>query len=218
MVALAVLLTFLVCIGIDFVLHRQRYRFRVAGAWFGDPSHEVSGVTLPPVLAYHPGHTWALDEKNGNVKIGIDELGVSLLGHITRVEVPKRGRWLQQGDRGFVIETTHGTVALPAPADGEVVAINEEALANPELIEKDPYQNGWLLELRAPGVEVNFRNLLAGSLAKRWMEDSVETIRRAVAPQGVRVLSLADGHLSRRLGSELQLDAWTSLTKQMFRC
>ena len=147
MVAIFVLLTFLVLMTIDYILNRDKYHMQLAGA-DSTPS-TAAGVTLPPTLAYHPGHTWALDEGNGHVRVGLDEFAASLLGHITHIELPKRGRWIQQGDRGFTVFTDNGPVSMPVPAEGEIIAINEKLINDPTLVSQDPYGKGWMIKIKA---------------------------------------------------------------------
>jgi glycine cleavage system H protein len=217
MVAILVLATFVILIAVDYFLHREKYQFPVVGSEAAAaPAESAAGVSLPAALAYHPGHTWALNEGNGHIRVGVDEFAAALLGQIDHLDLPKRGRWLQQGDRGWTVFTDHGPVNMPAPAEGEVIAINEKALLNPGLVENDPYNSGWLIEIRSPEADVNFRNLLSGNLAMRWMEDSVSALRKATGAQGAAVPK-TDG-IQPHMGSQLQEDEWTSLTSQFFRC
>ncbi len=217
MVALLVLATFIAMIAVDYFLHREKYDFPVNGVVTLPGVPKAAGVTLPEDLSYHPGHTWAARQADGRIRVGVDEFAAALLGHIDHVDLPKRGRWLQQGDRGWTVYTDHGPVSLAAAAEGEVIAVNERALENPELIVADPYNSGWLIELRSPEAELSFRNLLSGRLALRWMEDSVENLRRT-AGATVKGLDRKNAPLPVYLGSQLQEDVWTNLTSQFFRC
>jgi glycine cleavage system H protein len=220
MVALLVLATFAVFITADFLLHRDKYKFRVAESETPEahmgPVQVVAGVALPETLAYHPGHAWALDAGNGRVRIGMDELAANLLGRIERVEVPQRGRWFRQGEKGWRVTTSQGEAEMLAPAEGEIVAVNERALTNPELISDDPYGRGWLLEIFSPDTQVSFRNLLSGSLARRWMEQSISELRQALAPR-VAATALDGGRIAPRLGTELPQEKWRELTHRLFR-
>src|ERR1017187_8371500 len=100
MVALLVLATFVAFIAWDVLLHRDKYRFRVAypasAATATAAAPVVAGVTLPEGLSYHPGHAWAVDAGNGRVRVGLDEFADSLLGGIQKLDVPQRGRWFRQ--------------------------------------------------------------------------------------------------------------------------
>ncbi|HOL72060.1 MAG TPA: glycine cleavage system protein H [Bryobacteraceae bacterium] len=220
MVALLVLATFVVFITVDVLLHREKYKFRVAETETPQakdgPLPVVAGVTLPEALAYHPGHAWALDAGNGRIRIGLDEFAASLLGSIEKVEVPQRGRWFRQGEKGWSVITPQGEATMLAPAEGEIVAVNDKALADPAVITKDPYGAGWLLEIFSPDTQVSFRNLLTGALAKRWMEQSMMELRQALAPMAT-MTALDGGRISPQLGTELPQEKWREVTRHFFR-
>jgi glycine cleavage system H lipoate-binding protein len=220
MVALLVLATFAIFIVVDVLLHREKYRFAVAeptpSPAAAAAAPVVAGVTLPEGLCYHPGHAWAFDAGNGRIRVGLDEFAASLLGRIEKLEVPQRGRWFRQGEKGWTIQTEHGDAPMLAPAEGEIVAVNEKALQNPETISRDPYGAGWLLEIFSPDTQVSFRNLLTGAFARRWMEESVAELRQALAP-GLPATALDGGRISPRVGTELPAERWREITKQFFR-
>ncbi len=218
MVALLVLATFLVFIAVDVLLHREKYRFRVAEqeAVAAGVVPVVAGVTLPEDISYHPGHTWALDSGNGRVRIGLDEFAATLLGPIEKIDVPQRGRWFRQGDKGWTVRTARGDSGMLAPAEGEIVAINDKALANPEFITSDPYGSGWILEIFSPDVAVSMRNLLTGALARRWMEESVNELRRVLSPAAA-TSALDGGRIDPGVGLELPQDRWREITQKFFR-
>ncbi len=220
MVALLVLATFVLFIAVDVVLHREKYQFQVeaeAAKPIARPvtSPVVAGVAVPEKVAFHPGHTWARDEGDGRIRVGIDEFAACLIGPADKVETALRGRWVRQGAKGWSITTPKGSATLLSPVDGEVVAVNEKALADPKLLSSDPYGEGWLLELRAPDFTVNLHNLLTGSFARRWMEESVATLRQTLSP--TMQPTMADGgRLAPGLASELPPETWCAITRQYF--
>jgi glycine cleavage system H protein len=219
MVALLVLATFVAFIAWDVLLHRDKYRFRVAvpaGPAAATAAPVVAGVTLPEGLSYHPGHAWAVDAGNGRIRVGLDEFAASLLGGMQKLDVPQRGRWFRQGEKGWTIHTERGEVAMLAPAEGEIVAINEKAISDPDSVARDPYGAGWLLEIFSPDVQVSFRNLLTGAFARRWMEESVAELRQAITP-GALATALDGGTISPRVGTELPPERWREVTRQFFR-
>jgi glycine cleavage system H protein len=220
MVALLVLATFVAFISVDVMLHRDKYRFRLAtpeGATVAAGAVPVvAGVSLPETLSYHPGHAWALDTGNGRVRVGLDEFASSLLGKIVRVDVPQRGRWFRQGEKGWTIVTERGEVPMLAPAEGEIVAVNAKAIGDPQSVSSDPYGSGWLLEIFSPDTQVSFRNLLSGTLARRWMEESISELRQALSPMATAT-ALDGGRISSDLGLELPKEMWEELTHRFFR-
>ena len=220
MVALLVLATFVLFIAVDVLLHREKYQFQVESAEAKPIPRQVSspvvaGVALPEMLAYHPGHTWARDEGDGRIRVGIDEFAACLIAGARKVETSPRGRWVRQGAKGWSIATPQGCATMLSPVDGEIVAVNEKVISDPELLSKDPYGEGWLIELRAPDFAVNLRNLMTGNFARRWMEESVESLAMAFSPAMAR--SMADGgRLAPGLARELPAEKWSALTRQYF--
>lgn len=220
MVALLVLATFVLFITVDVLLHREKYQFQVAreeAMPVAPPvaSPVVAGVALPEMMAYHPGHTWARNEGDGRIRVGIDEFAACLISGASKVETSPRGRWVRQGAKGWSIATPQGCATMLSPVDGEIVAVNEKVITDPELLSKDPYGEGWLIELRAPDFAVNLRNLLTGNFAQRWMEESVASLSMAFSPALAR--TMADGgRLAPGLARELPSEKWNALTRQYF--
>lgn len=219
MVVILVLLTFAVFIGLDILLNREKYAFQVA-----EPAPEpqrtrapvVAGVQLPEHLHYHLGHTWALPEGSHRMRVGIDEFAARLLGVITGVEVPVRGRWFGQGERGFKLLAGEREATLPAPVEGQVVEVNEQALAHPEKISADPYGEGWLLVVRSTDPKLTLRNLLNGAVARRWMEEAVQQLRLLTSP--LAAPTAADGGLLvPGVAQRLDLEKWEGLKSIFFR-
>jgi len=221
MVPLLVLVTFVAFILIDVLLHREKYRFPVAEQPAEpNPAEAVAvaaGVGLPESLAYHPGHSWAIHQGHGRIRVGLDEFAASLLGRIERIETPQRGRWLRQGEKGWVVHTPQGTAPMVAPVEGEIVAVNDKLAQDPSLAARDPYGSGWLLEVYSPDAEVSLRNLLSGSLARRWMEWAVAELRQALSPVAIAT-ALDGGRLHPELGADLPQEQWRELTRRFLLC
>jgi hypothetical protein len=104
---------------------------------------------------------------------------------------------------------------MAAPVEGEVVEINEEALAHPEKISEDLYGEGWLMVVRTADPEVNLRNLLNGTLARRWMDDAVAELRRVMSPAAVP--TAADGGmLTKGIAERMDLEQWETMSRRFF--
>lgn len=127
---------------------------------------------LPGDVYYHPGHSWALPEGGDVVRIGMDDFAQKLLGRPSAVDLPEVGTRLEPGEQGCQIEVDERPFGLLVPVGGEVVARNEAVLRDPELINRDPYGQGWLIEVRGPRVGSGLRALLRGDLARAWLSAS----------------------------------------------
>jgi glycine cleavage system H protein len=107
-------------------------------------------MDVPGDLRYTEDHEWLrLDGVDGEV--GITAYAADELGDVVFVELPKPGRRLQRREVFGVIESVKTASDLYAPVAGEVVAVNEALGASPELVNSDPYGQGWMIRVRAEG-------------------------------------------------------------------
>lgn len=104
-------------------------------------------MDVPESLRYTEEHEWVMPKPGGEVRIGITDYAQDQLGDIVFVELPDVGRTVGKGDVIAEIESTKSVGEVYAPFAGSVSAVNEEARARPELINSDPYGEGWLVEL-----------------------------------------------------------------------
>ncbi|SNR25455.1 glycine cleavage system protein GcvH [Halorubrum vacuolatum] len=100
---------------------------------------------VPDDLRYLESHEWTTD--GDVVKVGITDFAQDELGDIVFLELPADGDELSAGDAFGVIESIKAVSDLYAPVSGEVVAVNEELFDRPELVNDDPYGDGWMLEV-----------------------------------------------------------------------
>lgn len=142
-------------------------------------------------VAFHPGHAWARAEAPGLVTIGMDDFAHKLVGPLRAVALPTVGTHVAQGDRAWRLEVDGKAVDMLSPVDGIVSAVNHRALEAPETIGRDPFGAGWLFKVQAPRFEANQKSLLSGTLARRWLEDATDGLRRRLSPD--LGLALQDG-------------------------
>ncbi|MEW6749625.1 MAG: glycine cleavage system protein H [Candidatus Latescibacterota bacterium] len=156
---------------------------------------------------YHPGHTWAMPLQGSTVRIGLDDFAQKLLGTPERVSLPQPGTALGQGEQALNLTIGSRAIPLLSPVDGEVVAVNEEVVRSPELVNRDPYGQGWLVEVRGPRVKANLKGLLSGRLALSWMEATAEGLRRRIS--GELGLAMQDGGVPvSGMAQSLSADHW----------
>ena len=106
----------------------------------------------PADLQYTKSHEWVRIEGD-EATVGITDYAQDALGDVVFVELPELGRELEAGAVFGTVESVKAASDLYAPVTGEVIAVNEDAVAAPELLNHEPYGKGWLLKLRlTPGV------------------------------------------------------------------
>lgn len=104
---------------------------------------------VPSELKYTRTHEWVRDEGDGTITVGITDHAQTSLGDLVFVELPEGGGVLEAGAACAVVESVKAASDIYAPVDGEVVAANERLADEPELINSDPYGEGWIFRLRA---------------------------------------------------------------------
>jgi glycine cleavage system H protein len=104
-------------------------------------------VSVPSDLHYTKEHEWIRVDGEEAV-IGITEYAAEQLGDIVFVELPKVGATLDQFAPFGVVESVKAVSDLFAPVGGEVTATNDALTASPELVNSDPYGEGWMLRVK----------------------------------------------------------------------
>ena len=179
MVPLLVLTTFLIFILLDWLLSRNKVIETAAAAAPARlltprlPSGRVEGFRVPERLSYHPGHSWLVAERRGLVRVGADEFAAALAGDVARIELPKPGQWIRQGQKAWTFFRDGEKVEMVSPTEGEVLEVNQELAENPGLMRQDPYGRGWVATIHVPDQESTARNLVPAGLVRNWMRDAV---------------------------------------------
>jgi glycine cleavage system H protein len=101
----------------------------------------------PEELKYTEEHEWLASKAESTVRIGITDYAQQQLGDVVFVELPEVGTTVSAGDPVGEVESTKSVSEIFAPIDGEVTGVNTALDGQPELINSDPYGEGWILEL-----------------------------------------------------------------------
>ncbi len=109
---------------------------------------------VPAELKYTKTHEWVRVEADGTVTVGITEHAQDLLGDMVFVELPEVGSSLAAGKECAVVESVKAASDVYAPIAGEVTAVNEAVTDSPDLVNKAPYGDGWLFQMK-PAAAVN---------------------------------------------------------------
>jgi glycine cleavage system H lipoate-binding protein len=164
---------------------------------------------------YHQGHSWVYPAEKNVVTIGIDDFAQKLIGKPSKLKLPAVGSELSQGENAIMIEIDGKNISFLAPVDGKVVAINENVLKSPEIINIDPYQKGWLLKVRSNRLKANLKNLLQGRVARTWIEETVTKLSLMISRNHGVVLQ-DGGTITNGFAKELDPDAWDKIASEFF--
>ncbi len=104
---------------------------------------------IPADLSYTEEHEWVQRTGDDTVRVGITDFAQSALGDVVFVQLPDVGSEVTAGESFGEVESTKSVSDLYAPVSAKVVAVNGDLEANPQLVNSDPYGEGWLVELQA---------------------------------------------------------------------
>jgi len=127
---------------------------------------------IPSNLKYLDSHEWARVESDGTVTVGISDHAQGALGDLVFVEVPEVGKALSKGGAAAVVESVKAASDVYSPISGEVIANNSDALsATPELVNSDPYGEGWLFKIK-PSNDSELGSLLDAKAYEKVVEEA----------------------------------------------
>jgi glycine cleavage system H protein len=106
------------------------------------------GAVIPSELRYTKEHEWVARTGEDTVRLGVTHYAQEQLGDVVFVQLPQAGDTVAQGDSLGEVESTKSVSDVYAPAAGEVVTSNDALESRPELVNSDPYGDGWMVELR----------------------------------------------------------------------
>jgi glycine cleavage system H lipoate-binding protein len=192
---LIVLLMFLLVMSISYFRSRHEVPSQ-AEVWAGPQAPRLKrayGFSIPEGYCFHPGHTWVTKEGSENARVGIDSFAANLFGKIDHIDVVGLSRWVRQGQKLVSVHCGDKAFELVSPVEGVVTALNKDALQEPGIVSRDPYQAGWIAIVKSPDLASNQKNLVQGGMVAPWLQNSVTRLNGMV-PQLAATMA-ADGGL-----------------------
>ena len=125
----------------------------------------------PSELKYATSHEWALLEEDGTITVGISDHAQEALGDVVFVELPDVGDVLAAADEAGVVESVKAASDVYAPVAGEVIAINDVLEDAPEMVNSDPYTEGWFYKLKPSDISELESLLSAEDYAQQCSEE-----------------------------------------------
>ncbi|MGQ0619163.1 MAG: glycine cleavage system protein GcvH [Panacagrimonas sp.] len=126
---------------------------------------------IPTDLKYAKSHEWVRREADGSVTVGITDHAQHALGDLVFVEAPKRGRKLSAEEACAVVESVKAASDVYAPIAGDVIAINTKLADAPEILNQDPYGEGWMWKMQ-PAAAADIDALLDAAGYARILESA----------------------------------------------
>jgi len=131
---------------------------------------KVNDYEVPENLYYHKEYLWARVE-NEKVKIGVSDFAQKQLGDIVYVELPGVGDTITQNEPFGTLESVKAVSDFVAPVSGTIEAVNKELESKPELLNEDPYGEGWVLIVAPTNLDAELKEILNFDAAVEWHKE-----------------------------------------------
>lgn len=162
---------------------------------------------------FHRGHTWVQKHDAQLASVGVSALAANFAGELAGIELPQEGSRQQRDSRSLTLVAKNGRrLSLPMPIGGKVLAVNDALLREPALVQRRPYDHGWLLRMRphSAGAE-----LAPPALAQRWFDEARSALAGRFSPVPATV-AFDGGEWVRAFGDHLDDEAWFALRDELF--
>jgi len=134
---------------------------------------KVNDYEVPENLYYHKEYLWASVE-DGKVKIGLIDYAQKQINDIIYVELPSVGDSITKDEPFGILESVKAVSDLIAPVSGTIEAVNEELDSKPELLNEDPYGQGWIITVEPTNLDEDLKTLLSSDAAVEWHNSLVK--------------------------------------------
>lgn len=179
MVVLLVFLFAAIAISISWYKGMKRYQVLSDSPIVMQKTYQFKSDRLasPEGVYFSPTHSWAHMQSNGIAKVGVDAFLNGLTGVLTEIQIPEKGKEVQQGEPLFRISHEGKTLVISAPISGTIKRINSVALQNPGIVHRDPYAAGWLAMLEPSNWGNETQRLYRGTRTSAWLKAEIARIR-----------------------------------------
>jgi len=134
---------------------------------------KVGDYEVPEGLYYHKEYLWARVEKK-KARIGVTDYAQKQLREIVYVELPSAGDTITQGEPFGTVESVKAVSDLIAPISGTIEEVNEKLESKPELLNEDPYGNGWLLVITPTNLDAELKNIMDFNASVKWHKELIK--------------------------------------------
>ena len=163
---------------------------------------EVFGFQVPTSTYYlHRGHTWAMLEKTGQVRVGLDDFSQKIFGPADQLKLPDVGKTYYQDHICMALIREGHKAPFLAPVDGRIEAVNPKVRQKPGLVHDNPYEEGWLFLVNPSNLQHNLDNLFSGEANVAWIDQEshrllnfMDTTVGLTLPSGGAIIDDVYGH------------------------
>lgn len=159
-------------------------------------------VTAPKGLYFDKTHTWAFMEKDGNVKVGLDDFLQHVTGTLNRVIMKEPGEMVRKGEKILTIVRDGKQLNIYSPISGIIVEQNQKLLSDTSVINSSPFSKGWVYLIEPKNWLREIQFMIMGENYREWLQNEFTRLKDFFAAS-TRINSLAYAHITLQDGGEL---------------
>lgn len=166
------------------------------------PAFDENSLIAPKGLYFDKTHTWAFMEKDGMVKVGIDDFLQHITGTLTRIKMKAPGEMVRRGEKILTIIRNGKQLNIYAPISGTIKEQNQKLVSDSSIINTSPYSDGWVYLIEPKNWLREIQFLFMGENYKEWLQDEFTRLKDFFTAS-VRTNTLVYEHIILQDGGEL---------------
>jgi len=185
----------------------------------GLPSVRAMPLEFPREVYYHKGHAWVKlegDKREKEARVGLDDFTQQVMGEVEAIELPPVGTELSQGEVAWRIHRGGRVLAQLAPLSGKVVEVNERLFRDPTLVNRSPYEKGWVLKIRPKALGQEITKLMDSFQFQVVFDQVKAKLRASIHPQALGAVYSDGEDLVRGMAEKLDEESWKTLVREVF--
>lgn len=173
---------------------------------------DIEGIKIPHGFYLHKGHTWVKVEEGSDVRIGLDDFALRMLGPLDRIEAPLIGKTLEQNSADITLSRGTNSAKVLSPISGVVTAINSNVRSDGSLANQDPYADGWVLRVNSKNLRKDLFSLIIGSETKDFYKEEIDRLYRVIEDEA-GPLAADGGQLGADIYGNIPQVGWNRLVR-----
>jgi glycine cleavage system H lipoate-binding protein len=145
------------------------------------PALNVNSIKAPAGLLYDKTHTWVFMEKDGMVRVGINDFLQHITGSLSQIKMKSPGEQVRKGEKMVSIVREGKQLNLYSPVTGVIRKQNQSVLSNPAQVNSEPYDNGWLYQVEPLNWAREIRFMIMADKFKDWLDDEFTRLKDFMA-------------------------------------
>jgi glycine cleavage system H protein len=179
-------------------------------------------LRIPQGIYFNRNHTWTHLDKSGAAKVGLDDFLQHVVGNVRITNLKNRGESIKKGDLLAAIKQDEKVLKVYSPISGEVLETNSTLLENPDLINTNPYDQGWIYQVKPSNWMKETQSYLLAEKATEWSKKELVRFKDFLSVGAMRkfssepsmVLLQDGGEIRENVLSELPDEVWEDFQEE----